>query len=395
MGGSSVDSGSELEMEEEEDAGGGGISNSEWKLVDSRKRSFGQLSGSDSEKGNHQARKKKEEFKVLLKFATDSVKVINPLKLTKTFKEKLGIIECVKTLRDGKMMLYCKDRKQQKKALEMKTLGGHKVVCSIPEEKIWIRGVISGIPIDVSTEEIKSNISGAAVKDVKRLRCVRNNERTDSLSVMITFDENKLPDRVYVGYLSYYVRPYVPPPIRCFKCQKFGHIAAACRGKQRCARCGGEHEYGKCGQGIKPRCCNCGGEHSAGYGGCQVRKNAVQAQNIRTTEGISYAEALKKVKQTAKEVVAKVAEPQQKEIDEGQRKENEVFIDKVSFVTFIVEVVNCSAQTESRTERIKIIIRAAGKYLDLEDITVDMINERLKTQTGISQILNSQTCGGT
>ncbi len=50
----------------------------------------------------------------------------------------------------------------------------------------------------------------------------------------------------------------------------------------------------------------------------------------------------------------------------------------------------CSAQTESRTERIKIIIRAAEKYLELEDVTVDLINDRLKMQT-----VNSQTCGGT
>ncbi len=65
-------------------------------------------------------------------------------------------------------------------------------------------------------------------------------------------------------------------------------------------------------------------------------------------------------------------------------------VDKVWFVTFIAEVVNCSAQTESRTERIKIIIRAAEKYLELEDVTVDLINDRLKMQT-----VNSQTCGGT
>lgn len=34
---------------------------------------------------------------------------------------------------------------------------------------------------------------GAAVIDVKRLKCNRNNERGDSLSVMIHFDEEKLP----------------------------------------------------------------------------------------------------------------------------------------------------------------------------------------------------------
>ncbi len=63
----------------------------------------------------------------------------------------------------------------------------------------------------------------------------------------------------------------------------------------------------------------------------------------------------------------------------------------VAFVTFMAEVVNCSAQTESRTERIRIIIKAAEKYLEIECISVDMINEKLKMQTTYTQ----PGCGGT
>jgi len=63
--------------------------------------------------------------------------------------------------------------------------------------------------------------------------------------------------------------------------------------------------------------------------------------------------------------------------------------DHVAFVNFIAEVVNCSAQTEKRTERIRIIIKASEKYLEIEDISVEMINEKLKMQT-----TNTQTGGG-
>jgi len=38
------------------------------------------------------------------------------------------------------------------------------------------------------------------------------------------------------------------------------------------------------------------------------------------------------------------------------REKIELFEDKVSFIAFVAEVVNFSAQTESRSERIKIII---------------------------------------
>ena len=123
----------------------------------------------------------------------------------------------------------------------------------------------------------------------------REGIKCDSLSGMITFKEEKLPEKIYIGYMCYNVRLYIPPPLRCFKCQRFGHVAAVCKGKQRCGRCGGDHEYGKCAAGTKLKCCNCGEEHSSAYRGCKVSKRAAEVQRIKTTQGISYAEAVKKV----------------------------------------------------------------------------------------------------
>lgn len=56
-------------------------------------------------------------------------------------------------------------------------------------------------------------------------------------------------------------------------------------------------------------------------------------------------------------------------------------VDSVVFVAFLAEVINCSAQTQSRTERIKIIIKAAQKYLNLGELPVDAINETLIAET--------------
>ncbi|GBO11583.1 hypothetical protein AVEN_202519-1 [Araneus ventricosus] len=33
------------------------------------------------------------------------------------------------------------------------------------------------------------------------------------------------------------VRPFIPNPLRCFKCQRFGHSQTNCRGTLTCARC--------------------------------------------------------------------------------------------------------------------------------------------------------------
>lgn len=398
---SDVDSGSDPEMDGESmEEDSGGTSNHVWKTVEIRKKKRNRqlMSETDSDKGSHLARRRKKEFKVMMKFISESGNNINPLRLTKALKESIGNLEDVKKLKDNRLLLFCKDSKQQKTILGLKSMIGIKVECSIPEEKKWIRGVMTGIPIDVSVEEIKRNITGATVKEVKRLKCFRNGEKSDSLSVMMVFDEIKMPERVYLGFLSYVVRTYIPPPLRCFKCQKYGHVAAVCHGKQRCARCGGEHKYGECGQGTKLKCCNCGGQHSAAYGGCTVRKVAVKVQNVRMEEGMSYAEALKKVKQTPKidkiKAAPVVTQAHYSKVVAPSRN-IEVIADKVSFITFMAEVVNCSAQTESRTERIKIIIKAAEKYLEIRDISVEMINERLIIQTANSQVVTSQaSCGG-
>lgn len=125
---------------------------------------------------------------------------------------------------------------------------------------------------------------------------VRNGVKRDSLSVLLHFQEDVLPSRVKVGFLSYIVKKYAAPPIRCYKCQRYGHVAAICKGKQRCGKCEGEHQYGECSDKDKLKCCNCGGEHSAGYGGCEARKKAAEVQKVKVATGISYAEAIKRVK---------------------------------------------------------------------------------------------------
>lgn len=60
-------------------------------------------------------RRRKEEFKVLMKFAARSFSIINLLKLSKAIKEMIGLVESVKKLRDGRLLIYCKDSRQQKK----------------------------------------------------------------------------------------------------------------------------------------------------------------------------------------------------------------------------------------------------------------------------------------
>lgn len=94
--------------------------------------------------------------------------------------------------------------------------------------------------------------------------------------------------------MIYNVKQYIPLPLRCFECQKFGHVAAICKGKQWCGSCAGEHKYGKCEREAKIKCCICGGEHTAAYHRCQVSQRAQEIHKMKPAQGITQAEAAKK-----------------------------------------------------------------------------------------------------
>lgn len=97
-------------------------------------------------------------------------------------------------------------------------------------------------------------------------------------------------------------------------------------------------------------------------------------QNVGIQEGLSYSEALKKVGKTLESGDNGKGIPQQKmDMVKEKTKENFGIKNNVALVTFIAEVVNCSAQNENRTERIRIMTKAAEKYVEIEGISVEMI----------------------
>lgn len=186
------------------------------------------------------------------------------------------------------------------------------------------------------------------------------------------------PNKVFLGFLSYPVRVYVPKPLRCFNCQRFGHTAKTCKEKRRCARCGGDHEYGKCGIGVQPKCCNCGGAHSVAYGGCEVMRWENNIQKIRVERGITFAEAVR------------VSRPQNNATNEQgavgvrelqQSTNDRIYVDKRALVTFIAGVINSTAEVKSKKDKIQLVVKAAVNHLGLVGLTWEEMRENLTNQS--------------
>ncbi|GFW95689.1 uncharacterized protein TNCV_19201 [Trichonephila clavipes] len=101
-----------------------------------------------------------------------------------------------------------------------------------------------------------------------------------------------LPTNIKAGYLNCRIRPYIPNPLRCFKCQRFGHSQTSCRGQLTCSRCASVgHASTDC--NLEPKCVNCLQPHPSDSKICPKWKIEKQIQEIKTTKNISYPEARK------------------------------------------------------------------------------------------------------
>ncbi|XP_013883765.1 uncharacterized protein LOC106532290, partial [Austrofundulus limnaeus] len=233
---------------------------------------------------------KEVEWKVMIEFKQEGGQ-FHPIKLTKAIEKEIGRIKLAGLMNNKKILIHAENRQQQEKIVKMTTLVGETIKAYIPGTLAKLKGVISGVPLDITIDEIK----GGKITEATRIKNKRDGTLKDTMSVILQF-ENVMPESIQIGYVNFKVRTYIPNPLRCFICQRMGHVAKECKGKIRCARCSGPHEYGKCEKDSKVKCCNCGGEHSAAYGGCIVQKEAREAQRVKITEKISYAEAIKKVR---------------------------------------------------------------------------------------------------
>ena len=82
-------------------------------------------------------------------------------------------------------------------------------------------------------------MSSQGVIDVHR--CSVKGETTTTNTYFLTVPH--IPETVQIGYLKVKVSLYVPTPMRCYTCQKFGHTSSKCTATdQTCVRCKHRHE---------------------------------------------------------------------------------------------------------------------------------------------------------
>ena len=116
-------------------------------------------------------------------------------------------------------------------------------------------------------------------------------------NIILTFNQVDTPRDVKVGFVRVRVRPYIPSPMRCFKCLKFGHTKEFCRNKETCGKCAAtDHTGADCTAEIK-KCINCNSNqtpHSAFDKACPAFLKEKEIVSIKFTERVTFREAREK-----------------------------------------------------------------------------------------------------
>lgn len=218
---------------------------------------------------------------------------VSPFLISKSIYGLIGETNSVRKVKDG-LLINTRTNAQTKRLLETKKLADFEIDV-IPHATLNVsKGVIFCRDLlNCSIEEIAENLKKDGVIEVRRMKKKIDNVLVDSANHILTFNSTKLPTEIKIAYYNVKVRPYIPPPTRCFNCQKFGHVSNNCKGITLCSCGKPPHLPDDCKQPII--CVNCQGSHAANDKECPKYKTETAIIKLKVTEKIPYAEARRKV----------------------------------------------------------------------------------------------------
>ena len=203
----------------------------------------------------------------------------------------------IKRSQNGIITLTCGKKSQSDSLLKCVSLGGIAPVTVSPHRSLNnCKVVIRNWELaNCDPEEVKRNIPN--IVDIHRIVSNRDGKEIKTNTLILTFNLPKIPSSLKICYLNVPVTEYVPNPIRCYKCQTFGHTSNKCKKSEICARCSETGHYDKtCNKAFK--CINCKENHAAYSKKCPIYKKEYDIPNIRVKKTVSFFEARKLYNQT-------------------------------------------------------------------------------------------------
>ena len=158
---------------------------------------------------------------------------LHPFAIQKAIKGMVGDVKDAKKLRNDLLFIEVDRRSHAISLMNTTQLASVPVVVSPHRTLNSSKGVIhcnqlkytnsENEVINMTDEEILNELKDQDVIKVQRIISKQNNNKIPTDSFILTFDTPKLPSCVKVGWINCKTRLYIPNPLRCFNCQKFGH----------------------------------------------------------------------------------------------------------------------------------------------------------------------------
>ncbi|KAL7303483.1 hypothetical protein TKK_0004662 [Trichogramma kaykai] len=190
------------------------------------------------------------------------------------FKNYSSIQEICRRSR-SKVEIYVLSRDQANKLANDQSLIEHGLEAFVPGFRKTRKGIVKYIDVEFSDVELLEGIKCPEFTKVVEVRRINRKERFMSnasniseeentqvkwiptKSVVLSFEDQTLPDYISVWGVRVKVEPYVSKVMQCYKCLKFHHTTKTCRGKQMCFNCGEEQHPNENCKSRTPACANC------------------------------------------------------------------------------------------------------------------------------------------
>ena len=238
---------------------------------------------------------------------------LSPFIIEKQIESLIGTPKSVKKLKNELLLVGTSRAGQADSLLKINKFFNMKVSVSEHNSLNKSRGIIKDRTLKGETEEnIVEYLALQGVIACKRFRIKKDNVQVDTNTLFLTFNTTTLPQNIKIFYRTVPVEQFIPNPLRCFNCQKFGHHEDYCKLTD-AVICESKHTSSICQRPFK--CVNYGKEHSARSTECEVWKREKEIMRIKTIRKITYFETKNNIRQvlnldTPKIVQSAIAKPQ-------------------------------------------------------------------------------------
>ena len=184
-------------------------------------------------------------------------------KLTNKVRDLNGFNK-ITSYRNGNLLLEVSSKSEETRAKQITDLDSTPVTVELHRFYNHSKGVVRDIEFrNLEEDEIVDMFSSEGVTHAYKFKRKFEGQLQATNSVCLTFTSATLPTKIHYGWRIFNVATYVPLPLRCYNCNKFGHSVRMCRTvNPLCAFCSShEHPKDECPNKETPKCLNCNGKH--------------------------------------------------------------------------------------------------------------------------------------